>query len=260
MTVRILCLDGIGSYGRTSGVLDRTAFRVAAHLDVTPEWVNWRAAMAGVGGAGSWDNNTAEAVRLIVEKFEEHPDDKFVLLAYSGGNYPAHRFLDEHREYLDRVLAAGFMSDPWRPRDKWQFELGDPKGYGVCGENRTPIPERCRWTAVPGDIVTAMPYDSLMRYFADACYGEPDKLVADFLAVASKGKFQVARFCGLPPVQWFLGLGPRIDAAVRAVNGYLWEGKHTTHYISPLPFADSRSLADRLGDSVAEIAQTVTVE
>lgn len=251
--MRILVLDGIGSYNRTSGIIDVTAHRLGNALGVKPEWINWRAAMAGVGGSGSWEQNSEDAVEIMHQKFDSaDPDEKFILLAYSGGNYPTHKFLDRYSEHHNQIAAVGFMSDPWRPRDRWQHGLGNPFGYGVCGENYTPIRDRAYWTAVPGDIITSVPADSLARYFADACYGDPDKLIADFISVAAKGRFQIAQFCGLPPHQWFFGLGPRIDAAIRAVNGYLHEGKHTTHYVGPVHTGpdDSRSLAERLADTI----------
>src|SRR5699024_4370625 len=159
-TMRIYVLDGAGTHGRhDNSVIAGGVDRLEGSLirkhdpDTTAEWVPWQAALMGVGGnRESWETNSREGVRLLVERMKSHDED-VILIAYSAGNKPAHDFLNDHPEFHDRVAAVGFVSDPWRPRDRWQHGLGDPGGWGVCGEDYTPIPARCFWTAVPGDVI-----------------------------------------------------------------------------------------------------------
>ena len=258
--MRIYVLDGAGTHGRhdnsvIAGGVDRLEGTLTRKHDpdTTAEWVPWQAALMGVGGnRESWDNNSREGVRLLVERMQSHDED-VILIAYSAGNKPAHDFLNDHPEFHDRVAAVGFVSDPWRPRDRWQHGLGDPGGWGVCGEDWTPIPARCFWTAVPGDVIPCAQPDSLLRYAADISGGDPDRIVHDMIEAATRGRFQLARFLGLPLHEWLVGLGRRLHEARMAVEGYLWLGHHTKHYVGPVNTGggDLRSLLDRLMDSIA---------
>ena len=73
------------------------------------------------------------------------------------------------------------------------------------------------------------------------------------IEAATRGRFQLARFLGLPLHEWVVGLGRRLHEARMAVEGYLWLGHHTKHYVGPVNTGggDLRSLLDRLMDSIA---------
>lgn len=246
--MKILVLDGIGASGkRNSNVINPTVDRLVADLKASAIWINWPSAMFGVGGKGSWEHNARIGVDMIVEEMNRDDDD-VILLAYSGGNRVVHEFLDRSPHLIDRVLAVGFMSDPWRPRDKWQHGVAKPIGYGVMGEDETPIPDRCFWTSGYDDVISAARPDALMRYAADMSGGEPDKIIHDVIIAAQHNRFQLSFMLGLPPLQWFAGLGPRLAQLTDDAHGYL-TGAHTRAYTDPYKGGDS--LAIRLGASIS---------
>ena len=251
--MRILVLDGIGSHNRTSGVVDHAVQRLAEKLDCGATWVNWKAAMAGVGGAGSWAENSRQGVKLMIDEFDKSSDD-FVLIAYSGGNRVVHEFLDECPHLHERVLAVGLMSDPWRPKDRWQSGTAKPIGYGIMGEDYGPIADRTFWTSAHADVISAAWPDALMRYAADISPGDPDEFVATAIRMGHLGQFQLAWQLGViqrEPLRWFFGLGGRIGQLGADAHGYL-TGAHTNAYINPYRVGeDDRSLAVRLADSIA---------
>ena len=249
----IYAFDGVGTNGRVTGsVLAHTADHLAAKLDCKAEWIPWgHSSMLGMGAGGSWADNSRAGDDELVRRMNSHDDD-IVLLSFSGGSKPAHDFLDQHPHFHHRVKAAGFLSDPWRPRDRWQHGLASPGGWGVCGERYTPISDRAWWTAVPGDVIPNAPHDSLLRYFADVSYGHPDHMIHEAIEAFQQGRFQLAAHLELPLLERIFGLGRRMREASDAVWRYL-NGFHTNHYLGPVDTGngDLRSLAERLADSVA---------
>lgn len=249
----ILVLDGIGSHGRTSGVIDETAHRLAENTGGEEHWLPWEASMMGIGGESLWPDSSGEGVRLIRQFMDTHSGD-VVLLAYSGGNRPVHEFLDQHPDYLPRVRAVGLMSDPWRPNSRWQNGTPDPgPGYGIMGQDYGPIPDRTYWTTVPGDLISDADPDSLLRHVADTADGHLNTIAQEFIRKADAGRLQLAWFLGLPPWQWFFGLGDRINRAMVEAYGYVIGGLHTRGYVDPYPTTggDDRSLAIRLADTIS---------
>lgn len=250
--MRTYVLDGIGSsQGRNSAVVTTIAGRLEERAGTTTRFIDWPAAMMSVGGSGSWKDNSNAAVQMIRDDLAQH-DEQVILLAFSGGNLPVHDFLLRHPELHHRVAACGMVADPWRPRDRWQHGVGNPGGWGVCGERYTPIPEKVLWTTVPGDGISNAEPDSLLRHFADLSYGSPDRIVHDAIEAFQKNRFQLAAFLGLPLHEYVFGLGRRINEASAAVHRYL-NGWHDAHYLGPIQTGptDDRSLAIRLADSIA---------
>ena len=254
MNRTVICFDGVGTDGRTAGsVLAPCVDRIAAKIGADTRWFPWGGStMLGMGGGGTWADNSRAGVTDLVAWMDANPAQHIVLMSFSGGSKPAHDFLDQHPRFHNRVLAAGFLSDPWRPRDRWQTGLAYPGGWGVCGENYTPISDRAWWTAVPGDIIPNAQPDSLLRYFADVSYGGPDQIITEAIRAFQQGRFQLAAHLGLPLHERIFGLGRRINDASTAVHRYL-NGWHTRHYLGPVDTdgGDHRSLSDRLADSVA---------
>lgn len=256
--IRTRICDGIGTSGGTSGVIDPAVDRIlhglASHnIEAEAQWIDYSASMfRAVGGRATWQESSDEAVALLVEEFEKNPDDRFVLLAYSGGNLPVHEFLDLHPKYHERVISVGFMSDPWRPKDKKQHGTRDPGGFGICGQNYGPLPDRTFWTSAWGDPISSADPDSLLRYLADVSKGGPDQIVHDAIVAFQRGNFQLARYLGLPIHQWFFGLGDRINRAGGEAYRYL-TGFHTDHYVIPHMTSpdDARSLSERFGDTIS---------
>lgn len=254
--MKIICLDGIGTKGRVDGsILAHTADHLAAKLDTTAEWIPWTGAMLGVGGAGSWAENAAAGVRMLVDAMDSH-HDQVILLAYSGGNKVVHDFLDLYPRYRDRIAACGLMSDPWRPVDRWQHGCPDPRPrYGVMGQRHGPIHGRTFWTTAVDDVISSAWPDALLRYLADTSEGDIDQIITKAIEHGHLGSFQLAWQLGIvqrEPFTWFLGLGGRIGQLAADVQGYM-TGTHTNGYIEPhrTDDGDDRSLAVRLADSIA---------
>lgn len=253
--MRIHVLDGAGSANRTSGIIDKTVQRLVEKLDISEaKWINYPASMMGVGGDKTWEESSREGVRLLAEEMKSHDED-VILLSYSAGNKPLHDFLDMFPEFHDRIRAVGFMSDPWRPRDRFQAGTPKPIGWGVNGERLGPIPDRSFWTSVYNDAISAAWPDALIRYTSAVSAGSPDQIVTNAINMGQMGNFQLAWQLGIiqrNPLGWFLGLGGRIGQLAADVRGYL-TGAHTNDYIKPFKTSDGKteSLAERLGDSIA---------
>lgn len=254
--MKIHVLDGAGSAGKTSGVIDHTVNRLKEKLDISEaKWIDYPAAMLNaVGGNKTWEESSREGVRLLMEEMASH-DEKVILLSYSAGNKPLHDFLDMFPEFHDRIAAVGFMSDPWRPRDRFQSGTPRPVGYGIKGERRGPIAHKSFWTSVFDDVISAAREDAIMRYVADTVDGSFDEMITEAIRLGAMGNFQLSWQLGViqrDPFRWFFGLGERIRQFGVDAHGYL-TGAHTNDYIKPFKTKDGKeeSLAERLGDSIA---------
>ena len=253
----VYAFDGVGTNGRVTGsVLAHTADHLAAKLDCKAEWIPWgHSSMLGMGAGGSWADNSRAGDDELVRRMNSHDDD-IVLLSFSGGSKPAHDFLDQHPHFHHRVKAAGFLSDPWRPRDRWQHGLRSPEPrYGIMGERHTPIPDRVLWTTVKTDPISSAYPDALLRYLADTSDGDMDQIIHKGIEHGHLGTFQLVWQLGViqrEPLRWFLGLGGRVGQLAADVRAYM-DGSHTAGYTRPYRTADGdqRSLAVRLADSMA---------
>ena len=260
--IRVRVCDGIGTAGRTSGVIDPAVERLlhglaARDIEAEAQWIDYSASMFRVvGGDKTWQESSDEAVAQLLADFRRHPEDKFVLMAYSGGNLPVHEFLDHHPQFHDRIVSVGFMSDPWRPNNKWQHGTRNPGGFGICGQDAGPIWDRSFWTSAWGDPISGADWDSLLRHLADVSKGGPDQIIHDAIIAFQQGNLQLARFLGLPIHQWFFGLGDRINRAGGEAYRYL-TGFHTDHYVIPHMTSpdDARSLSERFGDTLSFAVQ-----
>lgn len=261
MKKTVVAFDGVGTNGRVAGsILAHAVDHLAAKIGADTRWFPWGGSdmLGGVGGGhGTWTDNSRLGVAGLVAWMNLHPEQHIILMSFSGGSKPAHDFLDEHPEFHHRVLAAGFLSDPWRPRDRSQHGIPSPAPrYGIMGERYTPIPDRAFWTAVPNDpIVSAYP-DALLRYLADTSSGDMDEIITRGIRHGQLGTFQLAWQLGIiqrNPLGWFLGLGGRIGQLAADVRAYMFDGAHTNGYIEPYitDDGDRRSLAVRLADSIA---------
>lgn len=266
MNELVIYFDGIGTSkipdsaddGRS--ILRPVAQAVADSLGGEVLRAEWSASMAGLG-PDDWRTSSEQAIASLERILAEHPSRDVVLLAYSGGNLPLHDWLDRNagKPVLDRVKAVGFMSDPFRPRDKYQFDTPRPGGYGVCGQRHTPIDDRAFWSTVAGDVISDAPHDTPLRTLADISDAMPGRFLYDLSGHLGRGDLQLAWQLGVlrrNPLAWLRGLGPRLDRARREVEGYLG-GQHTTMYHRPLvtrrqdDTEDRRTPAQRLAGTVA---------
>lgn len=253
-----LVFDGIGTSGKTSRVLDFAATTITDNLqkagaEVVTEWAVWPASMLGaIGGKESWEASSIIAKAWLDEKIKHiPPKDRIILLAYSGGNKPVHEWLNDNPAMLDRISAVGFASDPFRPYGKQQHGMEKLHGYGICGQDEGPIPDRTFWVAVPGDDIPDSPRDAILRTAADFSKGFPADILAGAVPKLTSGNFQLAWQLGIiqrDPIGYFLGLGGRLDYARQAIIRY-GSGYHTTHYRDP--YAGGESPMVRFGNTIA---------
>lgn len=250
---RILTLDGITT--NQIGTTDVMQTVVDEFLKNVPQSshtvIPYPAAMMGVGGPESWTTSTEIGLNNLLRVIQE-TEDKIVLVGYSGGCKPVHEFLSRHPEFHEQITAVGFVSDPWRPRTRWQNGTPNPEGFGIMGEDFGPIADRTYWTSAKGDPISGAKPDSLLRYMADVCEGEIHQVPQAFLTLAQTGRLQLPAFLGLPFPQWFFGLGPRITNAVQEAHSYL-NGGHDRAYVVPFVTdgSKSESLSARLGATLA---------
>lgn len=258
MKIHQLVFDGVGTSGRTSNVLDFAATTITQNLkkagaEVVTEWAVWPASILGtIGGRESWQASSIIAKAWLDDKLKTiPPQDRIILLAYSGGNKPVHEWLNENPDKLHRVAAVGFASDPFRPYGKQQHGMGKLDGYGICGQDAGPIPDVSFWVGVPGDDITDSPRDALLRTPADFSKGFPADVFESLIPVIGKGDFQLAWQMDIirrDPIGYLRGLGHRIPYARNAIIRY-GSGYHTTHYRDPYAGGDSPMV--RFGNTIA---------
>lgn len=257
--MRIIIVDGIDTSQQRSGVAEQAADELSRRLgpDTRCEWVDWPAAMIGVGGTGTWVDNAAAGLAEL-HRTVLRDDDRLVLIAYSGGNRVVHDYLSQHPEVHPRIAAVGLVSDPFRPRGRWLPGTPDPGGWGVCGQDYGPLPERTVWCAAEGDAVTCAAWDSLLRTGADLGATISERRLAGALAAFREhldaGSFQLHGLVVRDPVAWTRELGRRVAEARVDIDRY-FDGWHTEHYTDP--YRGGPSLVQRM---CAELAALVARE
>ena len=251
MSLTILVFDGAGTAGRTSKVVDAVVERLKTKTGATAVWVPWPASLMGAGGKTPWPDATAEAIRWAVDYMWRH-EGNYILVGFSAGCRPAREFLERHPGLKPRVSAIAQLADPWQPANRQQHGVPDGPGHGIMGQSLGPAPDRTYWAGHPFDPICRAAPDSLLRYVTASVDAVPGGLFAAFLDKAHRGRLQLIPFLGLPPWDWFIGLGPRIDRSIREAQAYLGSG-HTSAYTAPYETPDGKttSLAHRLADSVA---------
>ena len=251
--MQIIIADGIDTSSEHSTVSLQAAQTLAPPLSVEAQWVQWPAAMAGVGGSGSWVENPALGLSALTEMVDGNHHD-IVLIGYSGGNRIAHEFLDTRPDLHARVRAVGLISDPFRPRDKWLPGTANPQGWGVCGERYGPLPERTVWCAAAGDVITCAEPDSLLRTVADLSASVSDHRWSGVLSALRRnlddGSFQLAKGATDDPVAWAKELRRRVATARADIDRY-FGGWHTDHYTDP--YQQGPSLVQRMCVQLAKL-------
>lgn len=264
MTDYIFVLDGIGAFdGKTSNVIDRAAWRLQESLaehnrPFEVEWINWPASINPIGEL-TWSASTEVGVKNFEERVRQlEPQDRFIILAFSGGNRPAHVWLERVAEWepamLERVLAVGLASDPYRPRGKQQAGMPMPGGWGLSGEWETPIMDRTFWLAIPRDAITDARHDALLRTAADVIDYFPGDLLrglAKLVEEQNPNNWQLAwqlKAFHENPLRWFMGMNNRLGQARDDIVGYA-TGVHTRAYIEP--FEGGPSAMERLAATIS---------
>lgn len=257
--------DGIGSARLADDddehlILRKVADRLANSLRhhgyvVDIARVEWPASMAGVGGPLSWTVAAHHGVLAIDHLARVYPDRRLILLGYSGGCRVVHDWVDTRAHDRPRVIAAGLLSDPFRPASRWQHGAPDPGGWGICGQRVGHLPDATLWSSHPDDVISSCPPDSPLRTLADLSDRIPGGFADDFANHMRYGNWQLATYIGTwrkDPLGYLNNLVPRMRAARRGIEAYL-TGSHTTAYVRQFDSHDGdyRPLIDRLADSLS---------
>ncbi|WP_152427981.1 hypothetical protein [Dietzia sp. UCD-THP] len=251
--MRILIADGEGAYRRSSGVMDAfvddLTVRLGARAAVRVRWPEPE--QTRLHRPRSWDAASAAGVADLARLVGLHTSDGIVLLGCCCGCRVIHDWLDAHPEQLDRVLAVGLLSDPLRPRDRWLPGTGDPGGQGVAGRRVGPVPDRTFWVSVPGDPLSGIERDSLLRAAVRDSPLTPDQVYRGVLEDLPESRTQLAMRLHVlqHPAEWPMVFGRRLDEARAALLRYE-DRAYTAQYSEPGP--DGRSPMEILGDRIVD--------
>lgn len=127
-----------------------------------------------------------------------------------------------------RISAVALLADPLRPEGAGIPDLPVPPGYGIAGQRVIPdIP--VYWATASRDPISALGADNPLRSAADLTAAftlSPlgwDEWAADMLAKLAHRQLQPWWMFWLRPGRW--------GAAIDALNGYLFQGRHTDDYL-----------------------------
>lgn len=220
MTIRVLYINGVGEGQYRQPVqLDALVQRLDTSI-FTVEHFPW---FVEYGVVPNWDGDSyrksirdgSVAVREFID--DEPPDDKFVLVGYSGGAHIAGDVADNH----PRVIGCALVADPMRPKMHW------PAGHGILGQREV---HGCWFWEVanPHDVITSCPAGSPLRTFGDvtSTFSVSDSVVWPHLLLQTV--FQ--RWWEEPFTDW--------SGVINSITGYMLPypfGQHTgyDHMIMP---------------------------
>ncbi|MBW0270764.1 hypothetical protein ATM97_07020 [Nocardia sp. MH4] len=157
----------------------------------------------------------------------------FVLAGYSQGAGIAGDLAVEIVQHMpgvmaDHLVGCALIADPYRPMLAGTPHRPPASGYGIAGQR--PVPGPAWWAAADGDPITALPAGNPLRSVAD---------LSEWWSLA--GPAEVARWgedivekCRTGTLQrWWSPANWRSWAGAMAfARGYLWDGRHTTDYLT----------------------------
>lgn len=219
--MRVLIADSVGAYGRTSEIIDRFADRLVELTGVSTQVrVQWpEPDDAHPRRSRTWETASAAGTADLDRLVRLHPSDQLILIGSCCGCRVIHDWMDAHPESVDRVAAVGLVADPFRPRDRWLDGLPDPGGQGVAGRRSGPIPDRTFWVSVPGDPLSGVERDSLLRGAVRRSSLTPDQVYRDLLDDLPDSRIQLAAHLHVMqhPAQWPAVFGRQVDEAREAL-------------------------------------------
>ena len=170
----------------------------------------------------TWESAAAAGVADVSRLVRLHPSEPLVLIGVCSGTRVIYDWMDAHPEDLDRVVAVGMIGDPHRPCDRWLDGTPDPGGQGVAGPRRGPIPDRTLWVSVPGDPLSGVLPDRLLKGVVRASTLAPDQVYDELLEDLPDTRPRLAARLKLAqqPAQWSPQLLRRLDAAVAVLATY----------------------------------------
>lgn len=221
--MRIFVADSDGGYRRPSRVLggfvEDLAARVGAEGVVRVQWP--APGEVGRRRPHTWVSAAAAGVADLSRLVRLHPSDGIVLIGACSGCRVIYDWMDENPDSLDRVAAVGMIGDPFRPR-RWLGDSPDPGGQGVSGKRLGAVSDHTFWASVPGDPLSGVERDSLLRTAVRGSDLAPDQVYDELLEELPEGRARLAARLGVVqhPAQWSTSLPRRIDEARRALLRY----------------------------------------
>lgn len=250
--MRILIADGDGGYRHSVGVIDDFAAGLATRLGAQPPIrVQWpEPDETRLHRPRTWDAASTAGVADLARIVRLHPSDEIVLLGSRCGCRVVQDWLEAYPDQVDRVVGVGLMADPCRPHDRWLPGTGEPTGHGVAGERVGPVPDRTFWVAVPGDPLSDVEANSLLRTAVRDSPLTPDQVYRGLLEDLPDSRAQLAARLHVlqHPTQWPRVFGHRLDEARELLVRYGERG-YVARYTEPGP--DGRSPLDLFGERLA---------
>lgn len=249
--MRIFIADSDGGYRRPSRILGRfvddlitlTGSRGAVR-------VQWPApGKSTPRRSHTWESAAAAGVADLNRLVRLHPSDHMILVGCCCGCRVIQNWLEENPESVDRVAAVGMVADPFRPHDRWLEGMDDPGGQGVAGERPGPIPDRTHWVSIPGDPLSSVNQDSLLRAPVRSSTLTPDQVFQDLLDsdIGSRTRLASRLHVFSHPSQWSTHMLRRLDEARETLERFE-SGEIAERYASA---ADGPSPLERLAAVLA---------
>lgn len=222
--MRIFIADSDGGFRQPSRILGRFAEDLTERTGaVGAVRVQWPApGEVGRRRSRTWESASAAGVADLSRLVRLHPSDDMVLIGVCSGSRVIYDWMDAHPESLDRVAAVGMVGDPYRPRDSWLDGTPDPGGQGVAGRRTGPVPDRTYWVSVPGDPLSGVERDSLLRAAVRLTALAPDQAYDELLEDITGSRTRLAARLGVVqnPTMWPTNLRRRVDEARAALGRY----------------------------------------
>lgn len=213
--MRLFIADTDGEFRSFDDTIDERAHELTDRLGLEPAV---RVQFPEPGdlprNAHTWESSAAAGSADLSRLVRLHPSDPVMLIGISSGCRVIHDWLDSNPDQLDRVVAVGMIADPYRPRDRWLPGQEDPGGQGVAGSRLGPIPDRTLWLSVPGDPVSGVEEDSLMRGVVRGSELAPVQVYDQLIEEMPESKVVFGTRLGLMARgQWSPPLSRRVDEA-----------------------------------------------
>lgn len=233
--MRIFIADIDGGYRPESRFpdwfVDELTSRVGARPTVRVQWPEPGA--RGHGRPHTWESAAAAGAADLNRLIRLHPSDGIVLIGGGCGTRVIHDWLDAHPDMHDRIAAVGLIGDPYRPSGRALPGQPDPGGQGVSGGREGPLAGHTFWLSVPGDPLSGVEADSMLRDAIRESDLTPAQVYEHLLSDLPENRARLAARLGIAhyPEQWSPKLLRRIDDAREVLRRHE-TGSHIAVYDS----------------------------
>ena len=267
--MRIFIADIDGGYRPESRFpdwfVDGLTSRIGARSTVRVQWPEPGA--RGTSRPHTWESAAAAGAADLNRLIRLHPSDDIVLIGGGCGTRVIHDWLDAHPVMHDRIAAVGLIGDPYRPAGRALPGQPDPGGQGVAGSREGPLAEDTFWLSVPGDPLSGVESDSVLRGTVRESDLTPAQVYDHLLVDIPDARARLAARLGIGhrPEQWSPSLLRRV-ADAREVLRRHETGAHIEAYEngesggwSPLEML-IRAIGDHVSDDGGYTAPRVPLQ